>query len=72
MTSRRRVWVTGIGAITAAGAGQAALLETLRHGRSGVRPDAVAGMPAGRAPEPPPICPARVAESDPVMSTRNS
>jgi 3-oxoacyl-[acyl-carrier-protein] synthase II len=53
VTSRRRVLVTGIGAITAAGAGQAALLEALRHRRSGVRPDAAAGVPAGRAPDPP-------------------
>ena len=49
----RRVWVTGIGAITAAGVGKAALLDALQCRRSGVRSNAIEGLPAGRAPDPP-------------------
>jgi 3-oxoacyl-[acyl-carrier-protein] synthase II len=47
----RRVWITGVGAVSAAGAGAAALDALLRSGESGVRKDAgLDGAPAGAAP----------------------
>jgi 3-oxoacyl-(acyl-carrier-protein) synthase len=50
----RRVWITGVGAITAAGPGAADLLAALRAGRSCLRPAAaLGGLQAGIAPDPP-------------------
>ena len=52
--SERAVWVTGLGAVTAAGVGTAPLRDALREGRSGVRPQPeLDGLPAARAPDPP-------------------
>lgn len=48
----RPVWVTGIGAVSAAGAGREALRRLLSEGRSAVQADVVAGLPGGRAPDP--------------------
>ena len=51
----RRVVVTGVGAVSAAGIGAPALLDLVLGGRSGVRPmAALGGRPAGAAPELPP------------------
>ena len=51
----RRVAITGVGAVSAAGVGAPALIDMLLDGRSGVRPDAaLGGLPAGAAPELPP------------------
>jgi 3-oxoacyl-[acyl-carrier-protein] synthase II len=51
----RRVAITGVGAVSAAGVGAPALIDLLLDGRSAVRPDAaLGGLPAGAAPEPPP------------------
>lgn len=48
------VWVTGIGAVSAAGLGAAALGDLLVEGRSGVRPIPELGcVPAGQAETPP-------------------
>jgi 3-oxoacyl-(acyl-carrier-protein) synthase len=48
------VWVTGIGAVSAAGIGAAQLGELLIQGRTAVRPIPSLGcMPAGMAPTPP-------------------
>jgi 3-oxoacyl-[acyl-carrier-protein] synthase II len=48
------VWVTGIGALSAAGIGATQLGEMLIGGRTGVRPIPLLGcMPAGMAPTPP-------------------
>jgi 3-oxoacyl-(acyl-carrier-protein) synthase len=44
--------VTGIGAVSAAGAGREALRRVMAEGRSAVQADVVAGLPAGRAPDP--------------------
>ncbi len=52
--SGRVVWVTGLGAVTGAGVGAAPLLDTLRAGRSCVRPlPELDGLPAAPAPDPP-------------------
>jgi 3-oxoacyl-[acyl-carrier-protein] synthase II len=49
------VAITGVGAVSAAGAGAAALIDLVLDGRSGVRPDAaLEGLPAGAAPDPAP------------------
>ena len=51
----QRVAITGVGAVSAAGAGAAALLDLVLEGRSAVRPDAaLEGLPAGAAPDPAP------------------
>lgn len=51
----RRVVITGVGAVSAAGIGAASLLELVLAGRSAVRPLAsLDGLPAGAAPELPP------------------
>jgi 3-oxoacyl-[acyl-carrier-protein] synthase II len=51
----QRVAVTGVGAVSAAGAGAPALIDLLLGGRSAVRPDAALdGLPAGAAPDTPP------------------
>jgi 3-oxoacyl-(acyl-carrier-protein) synthase len=53
--SARRVVITGVGAVSAAGIGAPALLELVLAGRSAVHPmDALDGLPAGAAPELPP------------------
>lgn len=45
---RSRVWVTGVGAVTAAGTGTAPLADALRRGRSAVRPSpSLEGVEAG-------------------------
>lgn len=50
-----RVAITGVGAISAAGAGASALIGLLLEGRSAIRPDAaLEGLPAGAAPDPAP------------------
>ncbi|MFO7586758.1 MAG: beta-ketoacyl synthase N-terminal-like domain-containing protein [Gemmatimonadota bacterium] len=54
------VWVTGVGAISAAGLGAPALLDALAAGRGGIRPaspDADGPGPAGRPPLPAAPCP---------------
>lgn len=50
----REVWITGVGAVSAAGDGCAALGALIREGRSGVRPlDELSGRPGGAcAPRP--------------------
>jgi 3-oxoacyl-[acyl-carrier-protein] synthase II len=49
----REVWITGLGANTAAGAGTGPLLELLLAGNSAVHPQSeLGGLPAGRAPDP--------------------
>jgi 3-oxoacyl-(acyl-carrier-protein) synthase len=49
----RAVWVTGIGAVSAAGLGAAALGKMLLDGRSGIRPvQSLAGVSAGQAETP--------------------
>ncbi|MGH7514822.1 MAG: beta-ketoacyl synthase N-terminal-like domain-containing protein [Gemmatimonadales bacterium] len=49
----RAVWVTGRGAVTAAGMGAGRLLEALLGARSAVRPHSdLAGLPVGRAERP--------------------
>lgn len=53
MRGGRAVCVTGVGAVTAAGAGRQELLRALRDGHSAVRANVVAGLPAGAAPDPP-------------------
>ena len=51
----RRVVITGVGAVSAAGLGAPALLELVLAGRSAVRPlESLGGLPAGAAPELPP------------------
>jgi 3-oxoacyl-[acyl-carrier-protein] synthase II len=51
--SGRAVWVTGIGAVSAAGVGAAALGKMLIEGRTGVRPlPELDGLAAGRAESP--------------------
>jgi 3-oxoacyl-(acyl-carrier-protein) synthase len=51
--SPRRVWITGLGAVSAAGTGAPALLALLQSGRSAVRPsEDLAGWPAAAAPTP--------------------
>jgi 3-oxoacyl-(acyl-carrier-protein) synthase len=51
--SGRAVWVTGIGAVSAAGVGAAVLGEMLIRGRTGVRPlPELDGLAAGRAESP--------------------
>jgi len=51
----RRVAITGIGAVSAAGIGAPALADLVLAGRSAVRPDAsLDGLPSGAAPELPP------------------
>lgn len=53
--SAPRVAITGVGAVTAAGAGAPALIDLVLDGRSAVRPDAaLEGLPAGAAPDPAP------------------
>ena len=50
----REIWITGLGANTAAGAGTGPLLELLLAGDSAVHPQSdLGGLPAGRAPDPP-------------------
>lgn len=50
----REVWVTGIGAVTAAGLGAGALDELMLAGRSGVGlADGIGGLSAARCPTPP-------------------
>lgn len=50
----RAVWVTGVGAISAAGVGSAALLDALQSSRTGVRPSPrLDGLPVGSCPDPP-------------------
>src|SRR5262245_43566783 len=50
----RSVWITGIGAVTAAGAGAERLLEGLQAEQPAVHPVSdLGGLPAGRAPDPP-------------------
>jgi 3-oxoacyl-(acyl-carrier-protein) synthase len=50
----REIWITGLGANTAAGAGTGPLLELLLAGNSAVHPQSdLGGLPAGRAPDPP-------------------
>ena len=50
----REVWITGLGANTAAGAGTGPLLELLLAGNSAVHPQSdLGGLPAGRAWDPP-------------------
>jgi 3-oxoacyl-[acyl-carrier-protein] synthase II len=50
----RAVWVTGLGAVSAAGVGAAALGEMLIEGRTGVRPlPELDRVPAGQAETPP-------------------
>jgi 3-oxoacyl-(acyl-carrier-protein) synthase len=46
--------VTGIGAVSAAGAGREALRRVMSEGRSAVQADVVSGFPAGQAPDPVP------------------
>ncbi len=50
----REVWITGMGAVTAAGVGLAPLYDMLRQGTTGVRriPE-LGGLPGARAPDPP-------------------
>lgn len=51
--TQRAVWITGRGAVTAAGAGIGRLLEALCAGETAVRPlDDLGGLPAGRVPDP--------------------
>ena len=51
---KRRVWITGVGAITAAGPDATCLLEALRGERSGLTPaTALGGLLVGAAPDPP-------------------
>ena len=51
----REVWVTGLGAVSAAGIGAPALGDMLIQGRSGVRPlPELDHLPVGRANAPPP------------------
>lgn len=57
--SGRAVCVSGIGAVTAAGHGKEALLRTLLEGRSAVRPEVVAGLPAGQIADAPQLRAAR-------------
>lgn len=48
------MWITGLGTVTAAGAGAGRLLEALLGGRTAVHPRTdLGGLPAGRAPDPP-------------------
>jgi 3-oxoacyl-(acyl-carrier-protein) synthase len=50
----RGVWITGLGADTAAGVGTGRLLEALLAGNTGVRPlSDLEGLPAARVPETP-------------------
>jgi len=52
--TNRAVWVTGMGAVSAAGVGRAALLEMIRAERSGVvTGDEYGGTPGGRVALPP-------------------
>lgn len=44
--------MTGVGAVSAAGAGLESLRRVMSEGRSAVQANVVAGMPAGRAPDP--------------------
>lgn len=48
----REVWITGVGAVSAAGLGAAALEEMLRAERSGVTPGDGTAPPAARCPTP--------------------
>lgn len=51
---RRAAWITGVGAVTAAGAGAAGLLKALLAGRTAVHPlSDLGGLSAGRVPDPP-------------------
>jgi 3-oxoacyl-[acyl-carrier-protein] synthase II len=50
----RAVWVTGCGAVTAAGIGTSALEKALLEEWSCVSVESVGGPPLGRAPDPPP------------------
>ena len=52
--SSREVWITGCGAVTAAGVGTPALKKALMEERSCVSIESVGGPPLGRAPGPPP------------------
>lgn len=52
--NEREVWITGCGAITAAGIGTRALETALAGERSCVSVDSAGGPPVGRAPDPPP------------------
>jgi len=49
----RDVWITGIGAVTGAGLGAAALDDMLLAGRSAVTVGEGTGEPAARSPTPP-------------------
>jgi 3-oxoacyl-(acyl-carrier-protein) synthase len=50
----RSIWITGLGAVTAAGFGAGRLLEALLAGQSAVHPlSDLGGLPAGRIPGPP-------------------
>jgi 3-oxoacyl-[acyl-carrier-protein] synthase II len=52
--TNRAVWITGLGAVTAAGTGAARLLEGLLAEHTAVHPlSDLGGLPAGRAPDPP-------------------
>ena len=54
MTRPSAVWVTGLGAVSAAGLGAASLGDLLLQGRTGVRPiPRLACMPAGEGETPP-------------------
>ena len=54
MTRPSAVWVTGLGAVSAAGLGAASLGDLLLQGRTGVRPmPRLACLPAGEAETPP-------------------
>jgi 3-oxoacyl-[acyl-carrier-protein] synthase II len=51
----REVWITGCGAISAAGLGVPALANSLMAERSSVSVDRIGGPPVGRSPDPPPF-----------------
>ncbi len=51
---KREVWVTGCGAVSAAGLGVPALASSLGAERSSVSADRNGGPPIGRSPDPPP------------------
>ena len=49
------IWVTGVGCVSAAGPGNAALGALLESGSGALRADPQLGIPTGRAPDPPPL-----------------
>ena len=49
------IWVTGVGCVSAAGPGNAALGALLESGSGALRADPLLGIPTGRAPDPPPL-----------------